>query len=324
MLSRSKTLRVALFAVPMLAVAAAAIVLTFGLGSGEKAQADFPHSGVDLSIGAPALSCDSGGTSTCTADAGATVNVALNLNSIGTLPSYDGYDSIITYTNISVVGTSLVATGAGNWPGCVFSASNFDTPGTMAAGCGIGIGAASSTYTGAMYHIDFTCPSPAPASPAVLTLVHGPGGNTALTDSKFMAHGETVNETLTITCGASGGGDPTDTPVAPTDTPVGPTNTPVGPTNTPVGPTNTPVGPTNTPVPPTNTPTRTNTPMPSDDLGDVNGDGIIDVEDALWILWAEAGIVDDVPLPENADVNDDGVIDSIDALFVLWIVGGEI
>jgi hypothetical protein len=67
----------------------------------------------------------------------------------------------------------------------------------------------------------------------------------------------------------------------------------------------------------------TSTPAPTN-LGDVDGDGIIDVEDALWILWAEAGAADAIPRPENADLNHDGVINAVDALYVLWIVGGEV
>jgi hypothetical protein len=75
-------------------------------------------------------------------------------------------------------------------------------------------------------------------------------------------------------------------------------------------------------MPPTATNTRVPTEPPA--KGDVNGDGMVNAEDSLWILWQEAGIVDEVPLPENADANNDGTVNSIDALWILWIEGGQV
>jgi len=153
------------------------------------------------------------------------------------------------------------------------------------------------------------------------------------------------------------GATPTDTPVSPGDTPantplppdVTPTDTPASPadtpTNTPVVPEATPVDPpaspgdTPTPVPseptpvdppaspgdtPTDTPVlpgATATPLP-DLLGNVNCDGRIDSVDALWVLWWNARMVDDLICPQNANVNGDGAIDADDAQLILQYSAG--
>ena len=97
------------------------------------------------------------------------------------------------------------------------------------------------------------------------------------------------------------------------------------------GPTNTPGGPTETPTPtpadtPTATPTPTETPVPVTPTatfvsalpcGDVNGDRLVNAEDALWVLWFSSNMIRSLPNP--GDVNGDGVVDPLDALFVLWI-----
>ncbi len=316
MLSTNRTLRLLLLAGPVVALAVAAVVLAFGPGNGNKAQADFPHAGLDFSIAS--AGCDStAGPTTCTVAAGATFTLAVKVNTVPAGLTFDGYDSVLQYTGgLTVNEASLSQTGAGNWPDCTFAA-HFAAPGQLAAGCGHGIGAASSSYTGQIYHVDFTCPSPAPASPASITLVSG-FGNTSLTDASAEAHGEGADEKLTVTCGASGGPVDTPTPTNTTGPQVTPTNTSVPTTPGPATATNTPrpATATNTPRPPTATPSVTK--------GDVNGDGRIDSTDALWVLWDEAGIVDDVPLPENADVNHDGRTNSIDALFILWMATNRI
>jgi hypothetical protein len=320
MLSK-KTLRLVLLGVPILGLAVAAVVLAFGPGTSDQAHADFPHPGLDVSIGSSAPACDSGGSNVCDVPAGGTITVNFNVNSLGGL-AYQGYDLLLQYTEVTVVEGSLVQTGAGVWPGCAFAASA-PFPGQLAAACGFGISAPDSTYTGVMMHVGFMCPSPAPASPAVITMVAGESSTDLLAADGL--HGESVNESLTVTCGASGE-EPTNTPPAEdTPTPTVPGDTPT-PTNTsmpttPPAATNTPT-PTNTSMPPTATNTRVPTEPPA--KGDVNGDGMVNAEDSLWILWQEAGIVDEVPLPENADANNDGMVNSIDALWILWIEGGQV
>ena len=59
------------------------------------------------------------------------------------------------------------------------------------------------------------------------------------------------------------------------------------------------------------------------DLGDVNGDTVIDPLDSLWVLFETAGIAD-MPFPNVADVNGDGVIDPLDASLILQFSAGLI
>ncbi len=107
--------------------------------------------------------------------------------------------------------------------------------------------------------------------------------------------------------------------------------TPPTPTITP---TITPGGPTFTPSPtPTITPTITPTPTPAltptatfvstFPCGDINGDRLVNAEDALWLLWFSSGMIPSLPNPGGVilpgDVNGDGFVDPLDALFVLWI-----
>ncbi len=65
------------------------------------------------------------------------------------------------------------------------------------------------------------------------------------------------------------------------------------------------------------------TPAEKPDLGDVNGDTVIDPLDALWVLFQAANIAE-VPFPNVADVNGDGVIDPLDAALILQYAAGLI
>jgi hypothetical protein len=68
---------------------------------------------------------------------------------------------------------------------------------------------------------------------------------------------------------------------------------------------------------PGSTPTPTPDPTPSPgDLGDVNGDGAIDIVDALLIAQYYVGLDPVTFIPGNADTNCDGTIDILDALLV--------
>jgi hypothetical protein len=58
--------------------------------------------------------------------------------------------------------------------------------------------------------------------------------------------------------------------------------------------------------------------QPDIKLGDVNGDGAVDVEDAMLILQLDAYLIDESDLNmDAADVNGDGVVDVEDAMLVL-------
>jgi hypothetical protein len=153
----------------------------------------------------------------------------------------------------------------------------------------------------------------------------------------------------TVTQGAGGGGPtatPTNTTTGPTPTPTNtttgptatPTNTTTGPTPTPTNtttgptptPTNTTTGPTATRTPTstlggptaTRTPTRTPTQPAGTLRGDANGDGLLDSQDALWILWAVANRLPSVPNPSKADWNGDGMLTALDALGILQFHAG--
>ena len=57
----------------------------------------------------------------------------------------------------------------------------------------------------------------------------------------------------------------------------------------------------------------TTTPM----LGDVNGDGVVDLTDAVMILYASLGVDQENYNKDAADVNEDGIVDVSDAIFVV-------
>ena len=58
--------------------------------------------------------------------------------------------------------------------------------------------------------------------------------------------------------------------------------------------------------------------------GDVDGNGVVDSQDALLTLRFALGIIDSLPVERNADVSGDGVIDSQDALIILRMALGII
>jgi hypothetical protein len=190
-----------------------------GSSRGRSAQAATDPS-VDFSISSSG--CNSSGlpTATCTVAADATFSLAFNLNSLPGNGSYVGYDSNVSYTSgLTTSGTGLHLTGSGNWPDCVFNASDFSNPGLATTGCSLGLGGTPSTYTGSLYHLDFACRTPA-TTQQTITILHGAGLTDTLDDT-LASHSEAADETLTITCGAG-----TPTPCSgpcPTATP---TNTP--------------------------------------------------------------------------------------------------
>ena len=85
--------------------------------------------------------------------------------------------------------------------------------------------------------------------------------------------------------------------------------------------TSTPAVPTNTPAP-GETPAPTATPGANGLIGDVNCDGVVNAIDAAFILQFVAGLIDELPCPENADVNQDGSVNTIDAALILQFGAG--
>ena len=292
-----KTKRTALLigAGSLIVMAALALVGLISLRSGGDTARAATDAAVNFSISS--TGCDSSGTptATCTVAAGAMFSVAVKLNHLPSNGSFDGYDASVRFSSglMGPAVSGLHRSGAGNWPDCVFPAQNLDTPGLVYIACSIGAGAASSTYTGVLAHLDFTC---AGNSTETLTLKHGDGITDAL-DSALASHSEAADKLLTIRCRT--GPTATFTPVV-TPTPCS------GPCPTATA--------TNTPPPATPTPTGL--------CGDVNGDGRVNSLDAFFILQFEAGLIQSVPHPENADLNHDGHIDSRDATIILQIDAG--
>jgi hypothetical protein len=289
--------------------------------------------GINLAVGVGSQ-CDSNGTptDTCQIALNATFTVNFWAHAIGALGpgcldpqgvpypecGYAGYDMALRYTGVTPIQQSLVQQGPDVWPDCAYPVVSFDA-GQVTAVCPIlaGPDAHDSLYTGVLLHIDFQCPGTDVAGTLTLRRLSDTGSTDLITERDgFWSHGEAGPKTLTIICG---------TPPSPTPTV---TRTPGGATDTPTAtPTATPT-PTNTRTPtPTSTPTVTPTPTRRPQhtlLGDVDGDLSVDARDALWVLWFDAHIVVDVPIPEAADVNRDDVVDVLDALYILWVQAGEI
>ena len=310
-ISRKRALGAVVLGVLLGAAVLGVLAFLAGYRPAQRAAADFPHAGLDLSISVGAQCDSTAGPTTCNLGLGETLTLSMNVNTLPADLAYDGYDARVVYSGVTYVSGSEVQQGADVWPECGFPA--FDTttvPGEISTVCALGIGAVSSTYAGALWHVDMQCPNT--DTLGVLTMPHGQGV-TALVDSSLQAHGETGSESLTILCGTP----PTPTPTSGTPQP---TPTPGGETATPTF-TRT-ATPTITPTPTfTVTPTRTRRPHETL-LGDVDGDLAVDARDALWVLWFDARIVVDVPIPEAADMNEDDVVDATDALFILWVDGG--
>jgi hypothetical protein len=265
----------------------AAAVIAWWPGSTQPASADFPHAGVGFSIGAGSTCNSTAGPMKCTFEPNDTFTLDFRVDSLGEGFAYGGYDASINYAGVTVKEATLVQTGAGVWPGCVFNAFDFSEAGHIAAACAFGIGAQPSTYTGVMMHVDFNC-----VASGTVTLLQGEGASD-LVDDNLVPHGEASgSEVLTINCGAEPPPSPT-----PCDGPC-PTATP---TNT-------------QPPQPTATPTRTPAPKA---CGDVNDDGSINPVDAQLILQQSAGLLASLPNAPSADVNYDGTVNPIDATLIL-------
>jgi hypothetical protein len=291
--TKRTTLLVGAGSLVALAVLALVILISAKAG-GDTARAATDPS-VNFSISS--TGCDSSGSpsATCTVAASAMFSVAVNLNHLPSNGTYDGYDASVHYSS-GLTGPALSGlhqNGAGNWTDCVFAAHNLDTPGLVFTACSIGAGAPSSTYTGSLLHMDFTCSA---GSTETLTLAHG-DGTTDTVAADFTPHSEAADKTLTVQCGT--GPTNTFTPVV-TPTPCS------GPCPTATA--------TNTPPPAT--------PTPAGVCGDVNGNGVANSLDAFFVLQYEAGLIASVPHPENADLNHDGHIDSRDATIILQIDAG--
>jgi hypothetical protein len=320
---RERALRLRPSAMILAAVVAAALVLLLvvNLGQGSRTASAAPGDGTaEFHIDVTGVSgCSTGNLAgpndvkgTCTIPAGSTFTVNAYIDGLGTGASlYHAFAIEVDYTGV----TSKDNPSTASWPDCVFATSAGRGSGLfISAGCAIGVAPApNSTYLGKVFTNDFNC-----MANGTISIIHGtPGQTKILADNG--AHTDGGPDVLNINCGGVGG--PTATPGGPTPTP-SLTPTPGGPTPTPT-PTLGTVTPAVTPTP-TITPTPTRRPPPHILLGDVDGDGTVGARDALWVLWFDAGIVIDVPIPEAADVNRDDVVDALDALDILWADAGQL
>ena len=304
-----------------LVVLLGAVVLAFvaGYRPAQRADAAFPQPGLDFSISV-GTQCDStAGPADCSFSRGETFTLDLNLNTIPEGFRWEGYNVGMDFSGVAVNPSSLVKQGPDLWPDCSFPALDFSIPGQFYGACSSGAASLPTTYTGPLLHLDFQCANADVL--ATIRLLHGEAYTELLSELTTVHSGETGSEALTIRCGTPPTPTPTNTP-----TPGGATATPTA-TPTPGGATATPTStPTNTPTitpTPTFTVTPTRTRRPHETLrGDVDGDLTVDARDALWVLWFNAGIVVDVPIPEAADMNEDDVVDATDALFILWVDAG--
>lgn len=170
-----------------------------------------------------------------------------------------------------------------------------------------------STYVGMLVEISLTCSAEPTRNEIELLPAGGPVASTSGAQFKYLnSRGDQITVTpklsdLTVFCGDP----PTPTPTA-TITPGGATLTPL-PTATPsVTPTPTL---TPTPIPLLHTPTATAiSELP---CGDVNGDFMVDSQDALWVLWFASNQITHLPFP--VDIDGDGITGPVDALYILWI-----
>lgn len=179
------------------ALGALALLLTWSLGTSMKADAHFPHPGLNYSIEAEGESgCDTtAGDAVCYIDPGIEFTLNVTLDALPSdIPSYDGFDVYIQYTGLT---SADDADAAVYWPDCGYPAVHFDA-GLVAAGCSIGIDPGTpSTYAGLVLTNGFTC-----SESGTISLVHG-DGQTDLLESVPNHHAEGVGtlETLDITCG---------------------------------------------------------------------------------------------------------------------------
>jgi hypothetical protein len=199
-----------MLAVPVAGLAILAVVLSFGMGSTEKAQAN-PDTGVEFHIEAAGCSTAGDAKGNCTAADGSTFAVSAFLDSFGPpLTEYSGLNVQLNYAGVSSKDNPDVDS---YWPECGFPVAFFNGTDTVVGGCAVGTPPApqSSTHTGKIYQSDFNCDAD-----GTITLTHGKA-ETAVVDGALLAHVEDPAgpDVLNIDC----------VPATSTFTPT-PTNTP--------------------------------------------------------------------------------------------------
>ncbi len=322
--SRPRAGRIAAAGVAVVALAAAALFL-----SGQLPSTSATSGGPEMALTVIAADGDCEGT--CQLELDETFTLAVKIvtapsSGYVAVQSFVRYGEHLTYNRTGLAADEIV------WPDCVGQTAqrpefdNLAGPGqpiyNVGHGCLSGLLPPQpiSTFAGDFVHISMTCSSTDTISDVVQLPYDGvipPNTSQGTSGSQITIF---VNDSqvdtipkltnITIICGEP----PTPTPL-PTITPGGPTLTPTPtPTATPT-PTTTP-----TPTPAvTATPTldpATATPRPRP-CGDIDGNGLVNSQDALWVLWLTTGVIDFVPFSD--DLNGDGRTGPIDALLILQI-----
>ena len=155
-----------------------------------RIEASGTNSGVCDSSGAPTFQCDIA--------QGSTFVVGVYLHALPSgLPggNYDAVDVRLDYSGVASPETN----GSVDpfwWPGCALKGTAF-LPGSIRAGCVIGPGASSSSYTGLMVTAEFTC-----TAGGSIQLVHGTEGTQLYDEPTGTQHHEDdgTAESLAISC----------------------------------------------------------------------------------------------------------------------------
>lgn len=208
MISTSRIKVLGLLALPVMALAVAVMVFSWGHSSTSQAEA---IAGVDFSIAIPEGTCVG---DKCAVNEGTDFTVEAYLNDISGLPNpaYDGMAVSIQYTgDITSNGTLTMV-----WPDCVFGAP-FSGPDYENYGCAIGIGVPSSTYVDLMVTGSFNCPVDGSGT---VSLLNDPSNTLLLDDKGSPAVSDDGVDLINVNCLPP---PPTDTPLpTPTPAPVPP------------------------------------------------------------------------------------------------------